>query len=93
MIGIGGYYGMCDDTPDIIIERDSIHPDDTDWLMLAARFLFPMYLSVGIPLNASPLRAQIARMMGKKEPTSMPFHVFWSVAILVFGATIAYLVP
>lgn len=54
-IGVGGYYAMCDDTPDIIIERDNLH-SGTDWFMLAARFAFPLYLSVGIPLNASPLR-------------------------------------
>jgi len=91
-MGVGGYYGMCEDTPDIIIERDNIH-SGTDWFMLIARFLIPLYLSVGIPLNASPLRQQIARLMGKEQPTSAPFHVFWSVAILASGAVIAYLVP
>jgi len=55
MIGIGGYYGMCNQTEDVITKRPAL-PGNKDYLMLAARFCFPLYLAVGIPLNASPLR-------------------------------------
>lgn len=51
IIGLAGYYSLYKDTPDIIINRDNLNPDETDWFMLIARFLFPLYLSVGIPLN------------------------------------------
>lgn len=58
-MAVGGYVGLCDTTPDIIIRRDNLN-EGTDYLILIARTLFPLYLSVGIPLNASPLRKQIA---------------------------------
>ena len=55
IIALGGYLGLCEYTPAVIINRDNLS-DSTDYFILVARALFPLYLSIGIPLNASPLR-------------------------------------
>lgn len=51
---------MYKDTPKVIINRDSINPNKTDYFMLVSRLLFPLYLSVAIPVNIAPLRSKIS---------------------------------
>jgi amino acid permease len=70
-IGFGGYYSLCnaDDFPDIFINRDNLH-GKTDYFILVSRVVFPLYLAIGIPLNVSPMKAQIYVMLygdGKKS--------------------------
>lgn len=84
---------MMKDTPAIIINRENMDPDVTDYFMLAVRFLFPLYLSIAIPINIAPLRAKITTILGKNEPTTWTFHLFWSAFIMAKCATVAYLFP
>ena len=96
MIGAAGYYAMGEQTPQVIIERKSI--EGTDYFMLASRAVFPLNLAICIPLHGGTLRQHIAEMLGKddpenKKPTSLLFHVFWSIVILSFSAALAYLFP
>lgn len=55
IIAIGGYYGLCENTPDLIIRRPNLHKS-IDYYIIIVRALYPLYLTIGIPVNASPLR-------------------------------------
>ena len=63
-MGFAGYYSMCDDTPDIIINRPNLDPNQTDYFMLVSRAAFPLYISIGIITAAVPLRSIFARIVG-----------------------------
>lgn len=83
---------MCNQTPDVITKRPAL-PGNNDYLMLISRFFFPLYLAVGIPLNASPLRLLFSQIFHMKQPTSVIYHVNISIAILAVSAFIAYIFP
>lgn len=57
-IGVAGYYGNCQNTPDIIVLREKI-PGTNDVLMVVAQLAFIINLMVAIPTLGNPLRGII----------------------------------
>ena len=54
-MAIGGYYGLLNKTPDMIIKRPTL-PNYKDYFMLFVRCIYPLYLAICINFVGYPLR-------------------------------------
>jgi amino acid permease len=68
-LGVFGYLSTLGDTPSLIIMRDKPSGIPNDFLMVIARILMAITLTIGVPVNIPPCRAAISKSwLGYEEP-------------------------
>lgn len=70
-LGLFGYLSLLNDTPQLIIMRKAPDSISNDWLMVIARVLMAITLTIAVPINIPPCRSCVAKSWFKvKDRTS-----------------------
>ncbi|CAG9321592.1 unnamed protein product [Blepharisma stoltei] len=92
-LGLYGYLSALDDTPTLIIMRDTPADIKNDWAMVISKIFMSITLIFAVPINIHPCRTTIIKNMLKIETPSTKLHVSVTLLLLLTSLGIAIVYP
>jgi amino acid permease len=91
-IALAGYFSTYNNTPKIVLDRDSID-GNRDYALMIAQISIVMVLFVAVPVNYNPFRNQIFYMFFKKDDYSFKENLVCTVSFISITCFIAIVYP